>query len=146
MGLLLRFEVAFPGQRTPHSFLPVLVLDEKEPLVLYPSSAHQRVQADSFGDFIGTPDPVFGAAGEVVPAGCAAPIGHLAAAKLLEVVWGRHAAGVEKSSYCRMRRARASALSPFGAMQWVVTSVLSTAMGRYWRICELIWSIKYIFG
>jgi hypothetical protein len=45
---------------------------------------------------------------------------------------------LKKSSYCRMRRARASALSPFGAMQQVVNSVLSTAMGRYWRICELI--------
>ena len=37
---------------------------------------------------------------------------------------------LKKSSYRRMRAARAASLSPFGAMQWMVTSVWSTAIGR----------------
>ena len=53
---------------------------------------------------------------------------------------------LKKSSYRRIRAARACALSPLGAMQWMVTSVLSTAIGRYCLICELNWSIRYTFG
>ena len=53
---------------------------------------------------------------------------------------------LKKSSYRRIRAARACALSPLGAMQWMVTSVLSTAIGRYCLIWELNWSIRYTFG
>src|ERR1700687_5730966 len=96
MGLLLRLETLFDGWRAPRAILPILVLDEEQPFVLNARAAHQRLQADSFGHRVRTLYHVLGAAGEVVPSGRAAQVGHLAAAELLKVVRRRHAAGVEK--------------------------------------------------
>ncbi|MCY1246106.1 hypothetical protein D9M72_593100 [compost metagenome] len=53
---------------------------------------------------------------------------------------------LKKSSYWRMRTARSSALSPFGAKQKMLISVLSTLMGRVTRICVENWSIRKTFG
>src|SRR5580693_7539112 len=74
----------------------MLVLDEEQPFILNARAAHPRLQADSFGHRVRTLYQVLGAAGEVVPSGRAAQVGHLAAAELLEVIRRRHAAGVEK--------------------------------------------------
>ncbi|MNF16614.1 hypothetical protein D3C80_2197100 [compost metagenome] len=53
---------------------------------------------------------------------------------------------LKKSSYWRMRNARSAALSPFGAKQKMLISVLSTLIGRVTRIWVLNWSIRKTFG
>src|SRR5260370_16596926 len=86
----------FGGDGELQRLSPVLVLPNEQPFILGAHTAHQRFQADRLGRFVSTLDPVSRSTGQVVPAPCAAQVGHLTSTKLLEIVRRRHAAGVEE--------------------------------------------------
>ena len=75
------------------------------------------LEAELLGVVVRAVDPVGGAAAHVVPRGGRGQVGLLAGAELLEVVRGGHAGGVEEVLVLADPVARASALSPLGAMQ-----------------------------